>query len=73
LRTDDIEFFTAQEAARILGVSHSRIRQLALAGIGGFKLGSQWFFRESDMARLRNRPIGKPGPIARKTVKRNGQ
>lgn len=58
----DDRMITVEEAANLLDVSTSRIRQLVLAGIlKGQKLAGAWFFtREAiEQARERNR---KPGP-----------
>ncbi len=48
---------STREAAAVLGVDSSRIRQLCLSGqLVGVKVGRDWVIRESDLEKARDRP-----------------
>ena len=52
---------TTTDAARILGVDQSRIRQYALAGLlRGKKLGRDWYFEERAVRNFERPPMGRP-------------
>jgi hypothetical protein len=56
-------FVTASEASKIIGVTNSRIRQLAIAGlIVGTKFGRSWMFdRDIAIAYRDSRRRGRSG------------
>ena len=49
--------YGSAEVARMLGVSHPLIRNLAAAGVAGFKVPGfrGWLFTDADVETLRNR------------------
>jgi len=52
---------TTKEAAEILGVNRSRVRQLILAGrLKAEKFGRDWLINESDLDGVRDRKSGRP-------------
>ena len=56
-----MKLYSSEDAARYLGVSPQRIRQLAAAG-AGTKVGQDWVFTEADLQKMdrRNRKVGRP-------------
>jgi excisionase family DNA binding protein len=58
-------FLTTKQAAEMLGISDSRIRQLILDGqVPAVKAGRDWLIRASDLRRAEKRKT-KPGPPAK--------
>lgn len=52
---------TTTEAARILGVNQSRVRQLILAGrLPASKHGRDLVIKEQDLILVKNRKVGRP-------------
>jgi excisionase family DNA binding protein len=52
---------TTKEAAERLNVTPARVRQMVLAGqLPAEKFGRDLVIRESDLASVGNRPIGRP-------------
>lgn len=52
---------TTRQAAEILGVNDSRVRQLILRGrLKAEKFGSVWMIREEDLELVKDRPTGYP-------------
>ncbi len=59
----ETEYLTTKEAAGVLFVVPSRVRQLALAGqLPGWKAGRDWMFARADVEALARRPrdVGRP-------------
>jgi hypothetical protein len=52
--------YTAEDAARILGISPRRIRALAQSRRLGQRLGPLWVFSERDLEGMRVRVPGRP-------------
>ena len=53
---------TTPEAARKLGVTDARVRQIIAAGrLPARKFGPVWLIEESDLDRVRVRRAGRPG------------
>lgn len=51
---DTRELLTSAEAAQVLGVSHSRVRQLVNNGeLHGVKRAERWFFERSEVERCK--------------------
>lgn len=51
------EFYTAQEAAKRLGVTDARVRQLCIQYENiGKKHGSSWLLTEADILRIQQLP-----------------
>ena len=56
-----MNFLTTTQAARILGVSPSRVRQLILANrLPATKIGRDLFVKEHDLVLVKNRKHGRP-------------
>lgn len=52
---------TTAEAAVILGVNASRVRQLLIAGqLRGRKLGRDWLIDPEELRRYQSVPVGRP-------------
>ncbi len=52
---------TTKQAAKILGINDSRVRQLILAGrLPAKKFGRDWLINEKDLAKVANRKPGRP-------------
>jgi len=52
---------TTTQAAHILGVNQSRVRQLILAGrLPAQKIGRDWMIEEKSLDSLKNRKSGRP-------------
>ncbi len=60
---EESELYTTQQAASMLGVSSSRIRQLIMLGEAKplRKFGITWMFDRAEIERLHNRPKSKGG------------
>lgn len=56
---------TTQQAADALGISASRVRQLAAQIAVGSKIGNVWVFSNRDLQRLRARQTA-PGPAPKR-------
>ena len=55
------DFLTTSEAATILKVTNTRIRQMILAGrLPSQKRGRDHFIRRGDLQMVKNRRIGRP-------------
>jgi len=53
---------TTKQAAEILGVEPSRVRQLILSGqLPASKPGREWMLRRRDVEAFRDLPPGEPG------------
>ena len=56
-----IKILTTAQAAKILGVNDSRVRQLILAGrLPAQKLGRDWIIYEKDLSKVVDRKPGRP-------------
>ena len=57
-----MKVLTTKDAAKALGVTASRVRQLVLAGdLPAYKFGRDLLILASDIAKVRDRPpIGRP-------------
>ena len=56
-----MKFINTKEAAKLLGVNDSRVRQLILAGrLPAQKVGRDWIIRERDLAKVADRKPGRP-------------
>lgn len=66
------QFYSGPQAAKILKVNNSRIRQLCLAGRfkGAFKFGDTWLIPRTLIDKYER---GKPGPKGFSTVKTQRQ
>lgn len=53
---------TTDDAARILGVTAERVRQLCTMGYIGTKVGVQWLFSREELLRFREVHKRTPGP-----------
>lgn len=54
--------YTASEAAKLLGIDVSRVKQLCRAGRLGHKRGHYWIVRDDQIEAYRRAGPGKPGP-----------
>ena len=67
MATKGDELLTAEEVAKILGVTTGRVRKLAIdEELPGDKLGFLWVFRRDDVVAYaaRRRPRGRPKKTA---------
>lgn len=66
------EALTTKEVAEKLGVSSARVRQLVLSGqLPAEKFGRDLMIKSSDLALVKDRPMGRPPTKATKrSVKR---
>lgn len=56
-----MQFLTTKQAAKILGVNDSRMRQFILEGrLPARKFGWAWMIQEKDLDKLKNRKPGRP-------------
>jgi excisionase family DNA binding protein len=56
-----MKILTTAQAAKILGVNDSRVRQLILAGrLPAQKLGRDWIIYEKDLSKVVDRKPGRP-------------
>jgi excisionase family DNA binding protein len=64
------QILTTKEAAERLNVTPARVRQMVLSGqLPAEKFGRDLVIRESDLASVEDRPIGRP---PQKKVKKKG-
>ena len=55
------KILTTAQAAKILGVNDSRVRQFILAGrLPAQKLGRDWIIYEKDLSKVADRTPGRP-------------
>lgn len=56
------EFVTVSQAAKILGLSSVRVRHLCTEGRLGFRVGTYWLIRRSELKEFADipRPVGRP-------------
>lgn len=56
-----MKYLTTTQAAELLGVTPSRVRQLILAGrLPAQKIGRDLFIKEQDIIIFKKRPVGRP-------------
>jgi excisionase family DNA binding protein len=56
-----MKLLNTQEAAKKLGVNHSRVRQLISGGrLPAQKIGRDWIIKESDLKKVADRKPGRP-------------
>ena len=56
-----MEYITTKQAAKILGVNASRVRQLVLAGrLPAQKFGRDLFIKKKDLSLVADRKPGRP-------------
>ena len=59
------KLITAKQAAKILGVNDSRIRQLILKGrLPATKFANAWMIKERDLEKVKDRKPGKPKKVS---------
>jgi len=57
---------TTKDAARRLGVTAIRVRQLIAAGrLPAVKIGRDWLIKAADLRRVAHRPPGRPPAVDR--------
>lgn len=56
-----MNYLTTKQAAKILGVNDSRIRQLILAGrLPATRFGWSWMIKAEDLEKVKDRKPGRP-------------
>ena len=56
-----MKLLSTAQAAKILGVNDSRVRQLILAGrLPAQKIGGNWIVYEKDLSKVADRKPGRP-------------
>ena len=58
---DYLKLLSTKDAAKILNVNPSRVRQLKLAGrLPAMKIGGSLVFKEKDLKKVQDRKVGRP-------------
>jgi excisionase family DNA binding protein len=58
---NEMKILTTAQAAKILGINDSRVRQLILAGrLPAQKLGRDWIIYEKNLSKVADRKPGRP-------------
>jgi excisionase family DNA binding protein len=56
-----MKIINTKQAAKLLGVNYSRVRQLILAGrLPALKIGRDWIIKERDLKKVADRKVGRP-------------